>query len=465
MSGSALRELVSHSRIFVEQVIQEKEPLLVVSHYDADGLSSASIFTQLLFRLDVPFQLVFVEQTYPETLELLPFKDYKFVAFLDLGSGYKNYIRNFTQERHVLIVDHHVPVTEEQWEGLVEINPHIIGVDASTQTSSSTISYAVFEHFLGEDASLLPVAIVGALGDRLDVGDRFSLVGLNREIVEKGKRLGIIEESISLRLFGAKKRSIVDALASTMEPYIPGLSGNPSACIRFLESIGISPRESGNARMVASLSQEEVKHLASELIKYMITQGVNVKEAEKIFGYNYYDKREPDKSPLKDLREYAFVLNALGRLDHYGTALAINLGHRGKFMVRAEESIKEYRRLLAKQLSRILENQENLAKHGLQSIVYLIDENLPKLTGPLSSIIASEFAPALRKSGKTIVGVASLVNNEKYKISFRRIYENIDIGNLLKKYSMELGFIGGGHPAAGGALIDEKTLEKLLKKL
>ncbi|AKG38996.1 hypothetical protein MA03_06715 [Infirmifilum uzonense] len=462
---AGIQDLLSHALPFFEGIKREKSPVLVVSHYDADGLSSASILSWMLTRLDVPFQLVFVEQTYPDTLEELPFSNYKHVIFLDLGSGYKDFIKTFASNKQVLIVDHHVPAKSDGWEGLIEINPYLVGVDASTQTSSSSLSYSIVSRVLGDSVSLLPVAVAGALGDRLDVGEKFSLTGLNKEIVEKGKKLGVIEEFVSLRLFGIKKKTIVEAIASTLDPFIPGLSGNPSACIKFLESIGIQPRSGDSARLASSLSQEEIKLLASELIKYMISNGVNVKEAEKIFGYNYYLVPEPDASPLKDLREYAFVLNALGRLDHYGTAMALNLGFRGKYIVRVEESIKEYRRLLAKQLSRIFEKGEEIARHGKQCVIYFLDENLPKLTGPLSSIIANDFSQKFKASHIKIIGIAAPTTGEKYKISFRRIDESIDLGNILQKLSRELGFMGGGHPAAGGALIDEKILDKLLEKI
>jgi len=441
------------------------EPTLVVSHYDADGLSSASIFAWVLLQLDVPFQLVFVEQTYPETLEQLPFKDYSSIIFLDLGSGYKGLLRELVPNKRVMIVDHHVPSTPDRWEQLVEVNPYLVGVDASTQTSSSTLSYVIASRTINADERLIPVAIAGALGDRLDVGEKSSLIGLNREVLEEGKRKGVIGETISLRLFGSKRRILVDALASTLDPYIPGLSGNPTACVKFLESIGISPRDGDTARQVGSLSHSEIKHLASELVKYMISQGVNVKEAEKIFGYNYYLLREADSSPLKDLREYAYVLNALGRLDQYGTALSLNFGHRGSFIVRAEESIKEYRRILARQLSKILEQKDSPFSSGKNSVVYLIDEDLPKITGPVSSILASEFAHTLRAAGKKIVGVASPLKSGKVKISLRRLDDSIDLGSLLQKLAKEMNFAGGGHPAAGGALVDEKLFEELIKRL
>ncbi|MEZ0345125.1 MAG: DHH family phosphoesterase [Infirmifilum sp.] len=464
MTTVTLQELVSQAKVFFEYLRQKEEPVLVISHYDADGLSSASIFSSLFSKLEIPFHLVFVEQTYPDTLEDLPFEDYNSIAFLDLGSGYKDILRQFVSGKNVLIVDHHVP-TQNVWENLIEINPYNIGLDASTHTSSSTLSYSILRMLMGENKALLPAAIAGALGDRLDVGERFSLIGLNKEVLEIGKRLGIIEESVSLRLFGTKNRPIVEALASTMEPFIPGLSGNPSACIKFLEKIGIPPKTGSAARIVATLTSDEIKHLASELIKYMISQGVNVKEAEKIFGYNYYIVREPESSPLKNLREYAFTLNALGRLDHYGTAISLNLGHRGRYIARAEDSIKEYRRLLARQLSRIFENQESITRHGKFTIIYFLEDPLPKLTGPISSIIANEFASSLKNSEKKIIGVASPTDKGKYKISFRKIDDNVDIGTLLQKLSRELGFIGGGHPSAGGALIDEKTIDKLLERI
>lgn len=461
---SRLKTLLERSLNFIEKIKKRGDSVLLVSHYDADGLSSASIFSWLLSRLSIPFHLTFVEQTYPETLQQLPFSDYSAVVFLDLGSGYKEIIKSHVAEKPTLIIDHHVPSENSEWEWLVEVNPYLVGVDASTQTSSSTLTYAVASAVVNDSDTLIPVAVAGALGDRLDNGEKFSLTGFNREVVEEGKRRGVIEEEISLRLFGLKRKPIAEAIASTLDPYIPGLSGNTSACVKFLQSIGINPQESGSARLVASLTREELRHLASELIKYMINVGVDVKEAEKIFGYNYFNKREPDASPLRDLREYAYILNALGRLDRYGTALALNLGNRGKYVAQAEESIKEYKRLLAKYLSRLLEADKPV-KTGKNIIVYIIEDEVPKLTGPISSILASEFSQNLRAAGIKVVGVASTLKDGKYKLSFRRLDEDVNIGVLLQKLAKEIGFVGGGHAAAGGALADERALEELVKRI
>jgi single-stranded-DNA-specific exonuclease len=107
---ASLESLKSRFRSFVEEVRREKDQVLIISHYDADGLSSFSLMAYFLKKNDVPFHATFVEQVYPETLAQLPFENYSCVVFLDLGSGYKNLIRERIGDKHkVLVIDHHIP--------------------------------------------------------------------------------------------------------------------------------------------------------------------------------------------------------------------------------------------------------------------------------------------------------------------------------------------------------------------
>ncbi|MEM3893722.1 MAG: hypothetical protein QXR12_07220, partial [Thermofilum sp.] len=71
----------------LRESIKSGESILVISHYDADGLSAASIFARILEEHGSSFHLVFVEQVYPEVLADFPLEEYDRIIFLDLGSG------------------------------------------------------------------------------------------------------------------------------------------------------------------------------------------------------------------------------------------------------------------------------------------------------------------------------------------------------------------------------------------
>lgn len=450
-----LQELLSKAAAAIEEMVEEGE-ILVISHYDADGLSSASIFASLLEEMGVPFHIRIVEQLYPGVIEDIDKLGYENIVFLDLGSGYKPLLAKL-EARRILVIDHHLSLGNT--DKIVELNPYLAGIDASKEVSAAGVTYLLFRELLHSRRSqVVHLAITGALGDRQDSGPRFSLIGLNGEIAEEAKSLGLIDYKVGLRLFGVSQRPLVRALANTFDPFLPGLTGNEAACFDFLRKIGINPMENGRLRMYTSLSPEEVKKLATGLIKYLLSRGVPLREAERIFGYNYLYLREPPGSPFHDLREYAYVLNALGRMESYGTAMAVNKGYRGKYLVRTLETLKTYKRLLSHLLKKIEEGAGRIEKDGI--LLYILGSDAPpKLTGPLSSLLVSTV------NGARMVGVAAQVDESHVKVSLRRISEELDIGSMLQKASQKLNAYGGGHPAAGGILIEKKKVASLLELL
>ncbi|MBS3157562.1 DHH family phosphoesterase [Candidatus Woesearchaeota archaeon] len=70
------------------------KPIRIISHLDADGLSSASIMVKTLKRLDKIFILSIVKQISPQLLEELKRESYETYLFLDTGSGNLNEINN-----------------------------------------------------------------------------------------------------------------------------------------------------------------------------------------------------------------------------------------------------------------------------------------------------------------------------------------------------------------------------------
>jgi len=457
-----LRPLLRRGVTFLRDASQEGGALLVVAHYDADGLAAASIIASLLNGWGIDFHLTFVEQLYPDVVSELPLREYSRLLLLDLGSGYKDILASMHLQ-NALIIDHHPPHPQKELSGVVEINPYLVGIDASTRSCAASVAFAVAIEADPSAKRLAHIAVAGALGDRMDNGDKFSLTGLNSEVVEIAKLEGFVEESVGLRLFGSRTRSIVAALAATMDPFIPGLSGSEAAAYNFLQRIGIEPKAGNELRPLASLTKEEEKLLATELVKYMVLSGVSVREAQKIVGYNYYLVKEPPSSMLKDLREYAYLLNALGRMEQYPTAVALNMGYKGKYLARAEEVLRHYRRLLAKYISLVESEWYDVVKEGTAGAIAFLEDLPSKLTGSLCSVVSSIASSRLR--GKKFFGVAARYGKGKWKISFRRLSEDVDLGEFLRSLASKVGGVGGGHPAAGGLLVDENAVQSLVEHI
>ncbi len=431
---------------------------LVASHYDADGLAAASILARALMRLGFALHVVILEQLTPAGLarleKLAP--SYPLVLLADMGSGSLPQLSKLGAER-VVILDHHLP--GERAEGVEEVNPHRFGIDGSREVSSSGLAYLLARELGGESAvELAPLAVVGALGDRQDVGKGFRLIGLNRRIVEEGVGAGLLEERIDVRVFGGGSRPLVKALAYTTDPFLPGITGDEGGALAFLKSAGIEPVVDGRLRTLNELDREEKRKLASALVKLLLSSGYSVREAERIYGATYIVVREPQGSPLRDAREFAQLLNALGRMGAFELAVALGLGARGEVMLRAADIAGQYRSLLARAFKCVRE--EDVIREARACVVVDL-RGRDFLNERMSGALASLLLPCV-KGGRILLVLVD--SPEGVKISARaREGARVHVGELMAAAAKRVGGVGGGHESAGGATVPAEKVEEFVE--
>jgi len=431
---------------------------LVVSHYDADGLAAASILARVLIKLGFALHVVILEQLTPAGLarleKLAP--SYPLALLADMGSGALPQLSRLGAEA-VVVLDHHLP--GERAEGVEELNPHRFGIDGSREVSSSGLAYLLAKELGGEGAvELAPLAVVGALGDRQDVGKGFRLVGLNRRIVEAGVEAGLLEERVDVRVFGGGSRPLVKALAHTTDPFLPGITGDEGGALAFLKSVGIEPAIEGRLRTLNELGREEKRRLASALVKLLLSSGYSVREAERVYGATYIVVREPQDSPLRDAREYAQLLNAVGRMGAFELAIALGLGVRGEVMLKAADVAGQYRSLLAKAFKCVRE--EDVVKEKRACVV--VDfRGRDFLNERMSGALASLLLPYV-KGGKALLVLVD--SPEGVKVSARaREGLRVHVGELMAAAAKRVGGVGGGHESAGGATVPADKVDDFVE--
>ena len=120
-------------------VIEKYEHVRVISHNDADGLTSAGIICQALLRLDIRFHTSIVPRLDKSVVEMVKetTADDDLVIFCDMGSGQSDIISEIKQD--IIVLDHHVPVGESPAKVLV--NPHIVGIDGAMHISGSGVTF------------------------------------------------------------------------------------------------------------------------------------------------------------------------------------------------------------------------------------------------------------------------------------------------------------------------------------
>ena len=89
-------------------IIRSADAVTLVSHIDADGITSEAIAAQAISRLGIPVTPVFVRQLEPMTMRHVP-NDDTLKVFTDLGAGQQNLMEDAgLPTDRVLILDHHI---------------------------------------------------------------------------------------------------------------------------------------------------------------------------------------------------------------------------------------------------------------------------------------------------------------------------------------------------------------------
>jgi len=435
-------------------LLKDRNEIVVVHHYDADGMASAGVLGNALLRIGKKPVFKAVKQLYSESFDEIKGLG-KFYCFADFGSSYIEELgRAFGKE--FAVIDHHQLKSMEKERHL---NPLLYGVDGGTEISGSGTCYLVAKK-LGANEDLAALAIVGAVGDMQDSKGRLN--GLNRLILEDGIKAGVLEATDDLRLYGRITRPLPRYLEFANNPIIPGLTADYSGSIAFLNKHGIDFKKGGEWRSYADLELEEKKELVTALILYMQKLGMPEWKIDFLFGEVYTLSREGRKTPLRDAKEFATLLNATGRHGRAEIGRAVCLGDREEFYQKALALLQEHRRQLRKGIE-LMQSEGTKEKESF----YYFDAG-----GRIQDSIVGIVAGMLYGSGaispdKPILAFAKHKDNS-VKVSARGTAQllraGLNLGGALKEACSKLGDTseGGGHKIAAGCRIQESEFEEFL---
>ena len=444
------------------------KPALLISHYDADGICSAAQAILLLKQLEVKFHLKIVNSITPMLLKVLKnrYNKYDLIMFLDLGSSAKELLikhSDLFSNKFLVIVDHHETNNVEiPCARFLELNPRLLGLDGQSEACTSSMMYMLLRKLSVDNIKYAKIAITGAIGDRQDRGEKFSLRGLNKMIVSEASKHDFIKEIFSLRLPGIWSKPLIEVLHDCFMPFLPGLTGNLSACLEFVKSASIT--DNPEKVFFDELSSEEKKKFVSYLVRHLVDLGLDMRVINSIVGYSYIFPRE--KRELRDSREVSTIINACGKMGVEYLALKLCLGKVGdKDFDEIKKVLLGYRRYIYNVISNILKGRH---LQVLNDIIVFHGENV-NLRERVSSTIASIAASSIFPSENKIILVFAKSEFEGWlKVSLRiPEYSNLrglDLGSLVKEAASVVNGFGGGHEMAAGALIPIGGKDKFIVK-
>jgi RecJ-like exonuclease len=437
-------------------IIKDSSDVHIVTHIDADGISAGAIAMLTLQRLGKHCSIEFIKQLDNKVIERLKNENHHLVWFTDLGSS----IYRYSKDINMVITDHHLCSNDSDLP--FHLNPHLFGYDGGCELSGAGATYLVSKSNNKKNKDLSYLAIVGSCGDLQD-RKNCRLLGVNRDILNDGKEIDIIQSKMDIRYFGRETRPIYKLLQYASDPLIPGLSGRESACISFLKNNDINIKDGDNWRYWYNLSKDERRRIISSIAQLLLSKGYGYKLTKRIIGEVYLLNNEKEGTELHDAKEFATLLNATARYGQYDVGLNVCLGDRDKWLKKAQNLLRGHRHNL-------VEGLQFAKEEGIERRDFL--QFFHAGTGIRDTIIGI-VANMLLNSGETsndlpLIGFADKDEGE-VKASARGTNELVEKGlNLsmaMHKAANELNGIGGGHKIAAGATIPKGKEEEFLNLL
>ena len=393
---SSLDESLSYFKDKISDCIKSRKSITVTTHIDCDGLTSGSIITKALIRAGAKCTVRTSKEFSQNVIDSLKEDSRDFHIVTDLGGGFSNSLDK-TLGEDWMVLDHH-QISESEHDNPRVINAWKYGIDGGTEICAGGMAYLAALALDDKNSDLSSLAVVAALGDRQDQGERKSFTSKNFEIANTAKELGLLDIDLDLLLVGRETRPLPDALAFTSQPFIEGLTWNRDTCLSLLNSSGIPLKEGGRWRVPAELNEDEKRIVIEEITKF--TTGKNATEImSELIGYTYTFPREDRRSFLRDGREFSTMLNSCGRISKSGVGMAICMGDRNKILREGETILSEYRKLIREYMN-VLTNERWRISESETCVMVNGEGIVPEtMTGTISSLIAG----SPKNSGKIII--------------------------------------------------------------
>jgi len=433
-----LKETIKNAAEKFLEATKEKS-VVIVSHFDTDGISSAAIMIKALKKMDKKFSVKILKRLEKDFIYQLE-KD-KPVIFLDLASGMLDSIKD-AAIKEVFVIDHH-EIIQEVPENVTIVNPMLYGKE---NISGSGLTYLFCKEINPENSAFAKLAVLGMIGDMMES----HIDKLNNGILEEGE----IKRKRGL-LFYPSTRPINKVLEYNSQPYIPGITGDSIGVIELLRSASIEP-VNGKYKSIIELTDEEMK----KIVTAIMLRNPSTKNKEivgDIFLLKFFNK-------LEDARELSAMINACSRLDEPEVALqfCMEIPNARK---KAEAIHVKYKQHLISGLDFVRKSVENADKISGKGflIINARDSIKDTVIGTIASILSNS---SIYEEGTMITTMAYY--EDKIKVSARNVgRRGRNVREVLNSIVEEIGGDVGGHEFAAGCMISqekEKDFIEALKK-
>ena len=437
-----MNELLSEkTRIAAEWIhtYAKQKRVRIISHYDADGITAATIIAKTVQRAGYDFQASLMRNPFTEGLKRVIKEKNDLIIFTDMGSGQLPLIEQMNT--HCILIDHHQLIKEETQDNILQLNTYLFGINGNYEASGASLSYAVALALDEQNTDLAVYAIAGITGDKQYIGG-FS--GYNKELVDTIVKQNILEEKTSVKLNG---ETIQEALYYAVDPYYKGLSGRQEQISSFLKRLAINPETP-----IQSISFEEQQKIHSGLVSLLLRNGCEANIIDTVIRPRYFSKQI-----WGECEQFADLLDCCGKGGHRDVGFALCMGD--------AEAYKEARSYELEYKQELLDELLKLEKNGAKetdSIRYFYTDQ-----SSLGGVIGGIAVNYLFDREKPLFSIVK--KPDELHVSCRGnkylVRNGLDLGSAMENIAKKLNGHGGGHQVAAGATLPQDKENEFISLL
>ena len=436
-----------------EKITDFKKSVHIYSHLDSDGLTSAAILASALKRANISYQLSVLPQLetkYIENIKQEIISYNRFIIFSDFGTGQLRFLKKELEINNYLILDHHQPENLKEKPDIFHVNPYYYDISGESEISAAGVCYYFAKALDPKNIDLSSLAIIGALGDMQNKGDKGTFIGANKSILDDAIKTGKItlEKDLAIN----RRQPLHIALAYSLPEKLPAISGSEQNAKLFLNSLQIKMENEWNdRRTLLNLSTNERK----TLLKALINEGGGGNLMTNFYNLSNFD-------PVSDAKEMSKLLNACGRLGFSSLGITSLMGDK-ESLLKAIEKNKIFKREISIAI-RLAE--ENIRNYENINTFYHNDIN-EKIIGTICSILVHSKEEL---KNKPLIAFADS-DDHSLKVSARAdrelVKKGLNLGKILREVCQKMDIINpaGGHPPAAGAKIKSMNLKTFIEEV
>ncbi len=457
-SRKALAEL-SLSADFISALVEASEVVIkgtddkrvrVVSHFDADGISSAALISQGLERLGMRPHVSLLKGIRPERMAKIANEDYHLIIFADMGSSALEELSAVINEhpvKKIIILDHHqVQVPEEKLpQGLYHLNCRDHDIDGGKDASAATMSFLLMYTIDPEkNLDLVEHMICGIVGDKQD---RNGLTNLNKAIVDKAMAKEMVQTKAIPALWGD---NIAKALDSAYAPLILDMVSGDEPPQELLKELSIP-----EGATFEDLNNNQLRFLTSTLAIKLLRQGVRPEVVKRLTRTSFFNTKG------EDLVRMSKLVDSCGRENEMSTGLMALNGDE-KSLARSKDL---YNNFTTNVRSAFMDIYKDGVSETSNFYYFYCKEEQATIAGTLAELVMDYLVPKQRP----VISLTPMAEKDEYQVSARGtndlVEHDMDLAKAMKEAAEYCQGSGGGHPIAAGASIPHHRSAEFMKKL